>query len=455
MILFDISSFFGRLHPLIVHLPIGFIIIEIILEWYLKVNKIYISNKILSFIWFLAFISSIFAVFFGWLLASNGHYAEDNIYLHRWSGILLVFFILFIWGLKSKMIYLFKSQNSFFNFLIIIILLIVSHQGGKITHGENYILEYSPEFIKKKFYNNTNTKISYKDKELDSIEIFKELILPIFEHKCISCHNNEIQMGELNMTTVAKLFKGGSSGNAIINKNAEKSILFNRITLPQNNNKFMPPNSNPLTYDEINLIKWWLNSDIKSNNRLSSVKLEKTDKWLLNKLFEIDTKEKPFYDKLKNISKLDYEKLKRLDNVNFTWKILAENYPLIELNYIGNNIEDTSLNEILKFNENIIALTIKDSNLKDSHLKLISKLKNLMILNIQNNPITDKGVIHLGSLKNIEKLNLYGTKISNISLNILSKIKSLKTIYLWRTKVSIDKINEFNNNNSTKVILGV
>ena len=52
MIVFDISSFFGRFHPLVVHLPIGFILLAVILEIYAGYKKINISVRVISFCWF-------------------------------------------------------------------------------------------------------------------------------------------------------------------------------------------------------------------------------------------------------------------------------------------------------------------------------------------------------------------------------------------------------------------
>ncbi len=456
MIVFDISSFFGRFHPLVVHLPIGFILLAIIIEIYTGYKKINISIRVISFCWFLGFISSLFAALFGWLLASNGYYIEENIFLHRWSGILIVLLSFIGWGMKTKMINLFKNQDSFINYSILILLLIVGHQGGNITHGKNHIFEFAPGFIKKYFYEENTQLISYKEKEVDSIKIFSELILPIFKNKCVACHNNDISSGGLNMANMEKILEGGASGSFIDEGNSAKSILFKRITLSQNNTKFMPPSGEPLTYDEINLIKWWINHDVKNDISLSEVELSNEDKLLLNKLFEIDTKEKPWYENLKNLPKLDSKDLKSLEKNNYSWKLLAYNYPLIEVKFNGNKINDNNFTEILKFKEHMISLNLTNCELNDSQLNFISQFENLMFLNIQNNPISDKGIPNLKSLTHLEKLNLYGTNVSDISLKTFSEIKSLKKIYLWNTKVTEEKLNEFNLENPLKkALLGI
>jgi hypothetical protein len=56
-------TFIGRLHPLIVHLPIGFILLALLIEFYKKYFKE--SEKFLKFILFWTIISGFFFADFG------------------------------------------------------------------------------------------------------------------------------------------------------------------------------------------------------------------------------------------------------------------------------------------------------------------------------------------------------------------------------------------------------
>ena len=89
MMFLDTLTFFGRLHPLLVHLPIGFLIIAVLISGKRDDRSINF-NRFVSFVWFLSFISSAFTALMGWLLAQNGHYIEDAIDPHKWTGIVLV-----------------------------------------------------------------------------------------------------------------------------------------------------------------------------------------------------------------------------------------------------------------------------------------------------------------------------------------------------------------------------
>ena len=65
----DLLILFGRFHPLIIHLPIGFIILGILIEINKKNFKW--SNDALTFIFFWATITGIFSIISGFLQYQN------------------------------------------------------------------------------------------------------------------------------------------------------------------------------------------------------------------------------------------------------------------------------------------------------------------------------------------------------------------------------------------------
>ena len=71
--------------------------------------------------------------------------------------------------------------------------------------------------------------------------VFNDIIQPLFNNKCVACHNKIIKRGGLNMTTSLSLLEGGKSGAAIVPKDPGKSLAFNRVILSQYDQEFMPP----------------------------------------------------------------------------------------------------------------------------------------------------------------------------------------------------------------------
>ena len=59
----DLLILLGRLHPLIIHLPIGFIVLGLLIE--LNKKKLAWSGEAIKYIFFWSFITGIFSIFSG------------------------------------------------------------------------------------------------------------------------------------------------------------------------------------------------------------------------------------------------------------------------------------------------------------------------------------------------------------------------------------------------------
>jgi uncharacterized membrane protein len=90
--LLDIALFSGRLHPLVVHLPIGFLLLASIFEIISYKEKYAHLKSSVSFILLLGFISAVFACILGYILSLSGDYETTALNNHKNSGILLALF---------------------------------------------------------------------------------------------------------------------------------------------------------------------------------------------------------------------------------------------------------------------------------------------------------------------------------------------------------------------------
>ena len=70
--LLDIVTFLGHLHPLVVHLPVGFLLLAFIFELASYIKKDLQLKQAIGFILLLGFIAAVLACIFGYLLSLNG-----------------------------------------------------------------------------------------------------------------------------------------------------------------------------------------------------------------------------------------------------------------------------------------------------------------------------------------------------------------------------------------------
>lgn len=88
---------------------------------------------------------------------------------------------------------------------------------------------------------------------LDRFVSFSKHVAPIFAKRCVACHNTRTAKGQLNMDSFAALAKGGESGVAFEAHDVDSSLLLSMIE-----DGSMPKDADPLSKDEIAIIKKWV-----------------------------------------------------------------------------------------------------------------------------------------------------------------------------------------------------
>ena len=78
-------------------------------------------------------------------------------------------------------------------------------------------------------------------------------------NRCHKCHGNEEAKGGLRMHTRDFITRGGDSGAGMIAGDSAKSLLFELITLDEDDDDVMPPKGGKLTDEEIAAIEKWIN----------------------------------------------------------------------------------------------------------------------------------------------------------------------------------------------------
>lgn len=91
-----------------------------------------------------------------------------------------------------------------------------------------------------------------------NIDYFKD-VRPLLEKRCYDCHQGDKAQGGLSLDDRVSVMHGGESdGPAIVPGQADASALIERIT-STDEGLVMPPNGDPLTDEEIALLRHWIN----------------------------------------------------------------------------------------------------------------------------------------------------------------------------------------------------
>ena len=426
------SLFIGRFHPVFVHLPIGFLLLAMLMEFFNSKVRSQNMDTAILFSLKLGAASTVVAAGMGWLLANEGGYNESHLFWHRWLGISVGVLSFIALAVKSDIIAIPEGVYKIGLLGMLGLLMATGHLGGNMTHGASYLTEYlpfgsSPKAPAQKAFNNP-----------DSVFVYQDLIQPMLKKRCFECHNQDKDNGGLQMQTADLLGKGGDGGPVLTSGKAIDSELFKRITKDPTSKKFMPTGDKThLGFDEVKLIGWWIDEGASFNTSISEMSIPKDVKRILENNLKVSLTKKSYVETATVVA-VTTTVMGNLTELGFSGSPLASGNNFLDIRYnkLGETPSASDLATLAQAKEQITWLNLANRNISDDMLSTIGAFTNLTRLQIQQNPITDKGITALANLKNLESLNLYGTKITDAALSTLEQLPNLEKLFLWQTKVT-------------------
>lgn len=437
------SLFIGRFHPLVVHLPIGILLFTILVQVLSYYKKITVTNAIISTGILSSFVCATLSIVSGLALSQNGDYQSSTVFWHQWLAITLAVLLLVIWLLKRLQ----KPQGLFLklslsNWLLLACLLLVvltGHQGAALTHGEGYLSKYLPERFKKILSIKSVQKNNNPATELDSVEIFRDIVQPLLNKRCVGCHRQDNAKGELVLSAYDSIMKGGKSGSTIVAGEASKSELYRRITMPENRPKFMPTgNGIPLTPIEIYFIKYWIDGGARTGETISPQKME--DKKVVAAYLGISA-DKNIDIRLPVTTPADTALLKTLRKNGLIIRPLTSSSALLEVSFVMKTQSSfAEINKLLSqlslLKKQVYELDLSNCKINEESVKIVSTLTEMNKLNVANCGLTDAAIVSMKGFEKLTWLNLSGNELTDNCLSTLKSINSLKKLYVWQTKLT-------------------
>ena len=192
----NIIMFLGRLHPAVVHLPIGFLIVLAVLEvvrWFKRFRG---AAEARTVVLALLVVSSIAAVTFGLFLEEEGGYNKDLLFWHKWMGIGLAGACL-----ATALAFWSKSRALYAIFLLVTLALLFpsTHFGGSMTHGSEYLVSHAPKFIRDfargpvptTQQSDATTVLAAAPADPQQAVVFAGVVKPVLGKYCVSCPSGE------------------------------------------------------------------------------------------------------------------------------------------------------------------------------------------------------------------------------------------------------------------------
>jgi uncharacterized membrane protein/mono/diheme cytochrome c family protein len=429
----SISEFIGHLHPVLVHLPIGILLIACLFLWQSRKDKYAHLQPAINIILLLGMISAIASCITGFVLSESGDYDETMVSWHQWMGFSVATLSIVIYYFRRKS-YLRKWQSLLAPFLLLLIF-ITGHLGGSLTHGADYLTLPLKDL-------GADSEMVFKIKPISNVQeaiIYTDIIKPIFQTKCYGCHSATKQKGKLRLDQPDLIMKGGKDGAVIVQGNAEKSELVKRIMISREEEHHMAPKEKPqLSSGQKSLISWWVDNGADFTKKVKDVEQPDKIKPVLIALQKSDIERKSLTDiPVIPVEKGDGSVINKLRKAGVLVQSVSGNSNYLEINFINATAPTDSLTYLLPaLKKQLVRLKMSGMTLKTDNISELGLCTDIRRLELDHTGITDSGLIYLQHLEQLQVLNLVGNPITTEGVMKIKSLKHLLSIYLYQTKVA-------------------
>jgi len=409
----------GRTHPLLLHLPIGFLVFLAVLPFLRREIPSKAYGKVMSMGLSLTSLTAVLTALFGLFLAQEGGYGE-SLNWHKWTGVVLSWMTYGLFLLHQS----YPQQHRWFTGGLaasLVLVIVTGHLGATLTHGEGFLLApLKPE------------------KEVvitEATSVYAAAIAPILDEKCAACHNERKSKGELVMTSLEKLLAGGENGPVWVAGNAEESHLIQRVNLPREHEEHMPPEGKPqLEAQEIELLHEWIQTGADTARTIGELGQEEQLYALVKPIVEARmAANEPQYD----FEPASPDLIQSLNNPFRSVRPAAINLPALQASiYVRQSYKSEYLEELTRVKDQLVYLNLSNLPIRDEDLNIIAQFPELEELILTGTDISGENLATLQANQKLHTLSVSNTEAGNALTELLPALKLLEKLYIWNTQLT-------------------
>jgi hypothetical protein len=266
-----LMQFGGRLHLVLLHLPIGIWFLLAVMEFGGAAIRRKVSRAVITVTAWVGALTAAVAAGSGWLLgleegAGGGTtdlvvYVGKSLEVHRWAGI--TFAALAVLAAAFAPL----ANRATFRFLTLMSLLamtVTGHTGGDMVHGSGFLTEpfeqreeRAPEAVNERPAESTTAQQPAEGVATGAT--FATQVQPILLRYCAKCHGEKKQKGDLALHTRAAIEAGGEGGAVYVGGSPDASTLLTLVELPIDDDDHMPPEDKPQpSPEDVATLRAWI-----------------------------------------------------------------------------------------------------------------------------------------------------------------------------------------------------
>jgi len=414
----------GRLHPLLVHLPIGILLLAFLFEVLSRIRPYRKLRFAIRPALGIGTLAALVSVITGLYLADLGAYDERILRGHKYLGIATAALAVLIYVHRRYAIVPDKVARRRIRLALFVALtffiVLTGHFGGSLTHGTGYL------FPDVEDQNPVAFRVTIPDP--DRAVVFDDIVQPLLKQKCVACHGATKQKGELRLDTWEFMQQGGKHGQVWKGGDVDHSLLFRRIALPIEEKEHMPPRERQqLSNLEVEVIRAWIAEGAVRTKKLS----EFADKKPIESFIQLSSSASVWDEPT---TAPDESAVVRLRQAGVIVLPLALDSKNLVVKF--SQVRENDMADIRKLAPQIVEVDLSGCSWNEGQLAFLPALTRLKKLSLQRTAASDRDAQVIGQCTSLEILNVSQTKITAVGAASWKGLTKLKRLYLFGSAVT-------------------
>ncbi|MBT5901922.1 MAG: hypothetical protein HOH58_07415 [Opitutaceae bacterium] len=420
----DLTIFVGRFHPLVVHVPIGVLLLLAVSEamgW--RWSKLRLTAGARMVVLGFVVLGAALAAGCGWLLAQQGSYDEALVGRHQNLGFITLGLTVALFAVQ-KWLKLYGSLLA----AAVAIMAWTGHNGGSLTHGPGYLAEHAPAMLRPLLGGGAPGRPA--PATLAEADVFYDVVQPVLNARCVACHGESRADGDLRLDSFEAILAGGEHGEAIVAGSPAESLLLQRLYLPLDHKEHMPPAGRPQPTDfDLAVLDWWIADGSPAQGGFMARAPDPVVVEIV--AAQLGLPPPPIPDRAEMLAiarELEVE-------LGITIRPLTTEEPWLGVNarLAREDFDDDTLTRLLVLAPALHRLDLGGTGVTDAGMVHVAQMTELRRLRLDGTAITDTGLVALAPLKRLASLNLHSTGVTDAATDALTELPRLRQLYVWQT----------------------
>lgn len=262
---------------------------------------------------------------------------------------------------------------------------------------------------------------------------FARQVAPIFVQRCIECHGEKLQKGDLRLDRrELALPPDDDTSWSIVPGKPDASELIRRLGLPLSDEEIMPNKGEPLTKPQQELLRRWV-AEGAAWDAAGDAAIQQllADQVVPKLVFELPPRDEAAQAAIQAAIAALQQKGIIVQRVAADTEALDVNFSLLR-----EAVGDAEVELLRPLAPVLVWLNIARTSVTDRGLAVVASLGELRRLQASNLAAVDRGFAALRALPKLEVLNAYGTRLSDQTLSELGDCRQLQRVYAWQSQVT-------------------